>query len=186
MDNVYVLNKKHLLRREPIKASATKMMFKKYMSKISNTIGTVNYLQHKAKESRRGTRHLYDDGYDVQDIDPSTINKMDIDLSVNGSRRGSVLGGLPANAQIVLSAAMANLRNTLLFYPLVLFLSFVFSFIFLIFICLLLLSFLFWHLMCKHVLFVVFDIGCDNLSCIMMNRLQLWLIFISLFVPRMM
>lgn len=98
------------------------MMFKKYMSKISNTIGTVNYLQNKAKENRhQSKRQLYDDGYDVQDIDPATINRMDIDTSVRGqSRRAStVLGGLPANAQIVLSNAMAKLRNTLLHYPLV-------------------------------------------------------------------
>lgn len=92
------------------------------MSKISNTIGTVNYLQNKAKENRhQSKRQLYDDGYDVQDIDPATINRMDIDTSVRGqSRRAStVLGGLPANAQIVLSNAMAKLRNTLLHYPLV-------------------------------------------------------------------
>lgn len=130
MDNVHVLNDKYYnnkllnikqnrndINRESI---ALKMMFKKYMSKISNTIGTVNYLQSKAKENRPQKRNLYDDGYDVEDIDPATINRMDIDLSINGQRRAStVLGGLPANAQIVLSAAMANLRNTLLYYPLV-------------------------------------------------------------------
>lgn len=138
MNNVYVLNHKYLSingEREHknyyIQINQSQyynnhnhnnqinMMFKKYMSKISNTINTVNYLQHKAKENHH-KRHLYDDGYDVQDIDPSTINRMDIDLSINGrSRRASVLSGLPANAQIVLSAAMANLRKTLLYYPLV-------------------------------------------------------------------
>lgn len=183
MDNVYVLNKKYFIKREPIKTSATKMMFKKYMSKISNTIGTVNYLQHKAKESRRGTRHLYDDGYDVQDIDPSTINKMDIDLSVHGSRRGSVLGGLPANAQIVLSAAMANLRNTLLFYPLVFLFYFVvfflISFFFYVADFVIISSFFFWHSMRKHVL-LVFSIylAIYNLSWILMNRLQLCFNFV--------
>lgn len=123
-NNVYVLNNKpiNILTKDYVKQNTDykfKMMFKKYMSKISNTINTVNYLQHKAKENRH-KRHLYDDGYDVQDIDPATINRMDIDLSINGSsRRASVFNGLPSNAQIVLSAAMANLRNTLFFYPLV-------------------------------------------------------------------
>jgi len=98
------------------------MMFKKYISKISNTIGTVNYLQHKAKDNRHN-HHLYDDGYDVCDIDPSTINKMEIDLSASGSKN-NLLDGLPPNTRIILSAAIANLRNTLLFYPLV-FLTFI-------------------------------------------------------------
>lgn len=106
------------------------MMFKKYISKISNTIGTVNYLQQKTIEKKhRSTRHqsLFDDGYDVVDVDPSTINKMEIDLSASGSRRHSMLDSFPENAQIVLSAAIAKLRNTLFFYPLVLhFISFLF------------------------------------------------------------
>lgn len=123
MNNVYVLNDKPInsLNKDRTKRDADykfKMMFKKYMSKISNTINTVNYLQHKAKENRH-KRYLYDDGYDVEEIDPATINRMDVDLSIHGSRRASMLTGLPPNAQIVLSAAMANLRNTLFFYPLV-------------------------------------------------------------------
>lgn len=144
MNNVYVLNHKYLSLNgdrehrnyyiqvnHPTADNQINMMFKKYMSKISNTINTVNYLQHKAKENHH-KRHLYDDGYDVQDIDPSTINRMEIDVSINGrSRRASVLSGLPANAQIVLSAAMANLRKTLLYYPLVLFCTFFFCYLFL-------------------------------------------------------
>lgn len=98
------------------------MMFKKYISKISNTIGTVNYLQQKTIEKKhRTTRHhsMFDDGYDVVDVDPSTINKMEIDISASGSRRQSMLDSFPENAQIILSAAIAKLRNTLFFYPLV-------------------------------------------------------------------
>lgn len=102
------------------------MMFQKYISKISNTIGTVNYLQHKSKNSsthqssRRSSRQLlYDDGYDVTDIDPNTINKMEIDLSVYGSRKNSLAEEFEPSTQIILSDAIAKLRNTLFFYPLV-------------------------------------------------------------------
>lgn len=99
------------------------MMFKKYISKISNTIGTVNYLQQKTieKKHRVPSRHqsMFDDGYDVVDVDPSTINKMEIDISASGSRRQSMLDAFPENAQIILSAAIAKLRNTLFYYPLV-------------------------------------------------------------------
>lgn len=103
-----------------------KMMFQKYISKITNTIGTVNYLQQKSKKSppnshsRRSSKQLlFDDGYDVAEVDPSTINKMDIDCSINGSRKNSLLDEFPPSTQIILSAAIAKLRNTLLFYPLV-------------------------------------------------------------------
>lgn len=100
------------------------MMFQKYISKITNTIGTVNYLQQKSKkphsQSRRASKQLlFDDGYDVAEVDPTTINKMDIDLSINGSRKNSMFDEFPPSTQIILSAAIAKLRNTLLYYPLV-------------------------------------------------------------------
>lgn len=104
------------------------MMFSKYISKITNTIGTVNYLQQRSRkpqfsQSRRSSKHnsqlLYDDGYDVVDVDPDTINKMDIDLSVNGSRKGSLIDDFVPNSQIILSAAIARLRATLFCYSLV-------------------------------------------------------------------
>lgn len=104
------------------------MMFSKYISKITNTIGTVNYLQQKSKkaqqqqfsQSRRSSKQLlYDDGYDVVDVDPDTINRMDIDLSINGSRKNSLNGDFEPNSQIILSAAIAKLRNTLFCYELV-------------------------------------------------------------------
>lgn len=109
------------------------MMFKKYISKISNTIGTVNYLQQKTIEKKhRSGRHqsMFDDGYDVVDVDPSTINKMEIDISASGSRRQSMLDSFPESAQIILSAAIAKLRNTLFFYPLVYLLFCLFLFFF--------------------------------------------------------
>lgn len=103
-------------------------MFKKYITKISNTIGTVNYLQQKTKENHqqhrhrkysRSHKHLFDDGYDV-DVDYDSTNQFDIDLSANGSRKGSVfVDDFVPNEQIILSEAIAHLRNTLLFYPLV-------------------------------------------------------------------
>lgn len=99
-------------------------MFKKYISKISNTIGTVNYLQQKTKDkpNRRSSHcknRLFDDGYDVVDVDPATVSQMEIDLSASGSRKNSMLDEFPEHTQIILSAAIAKLRNTLFFYPLV-------------------------------------------------------------------
>lgn len=101
-------------------------MFQKYINKISNTIGTVNYLQQKSRKphSRRSSKNrqlLFDDGYDVTDVDPNTINKMEIDLSINGSRKGSLSDDYyqPNNTQIILSAAVAKLRNTLFYHSLV-------------------------------------------------------------------
>lgn len=115
-------------------------MFKKYITKISNTIGTVNYLQQKTKENRhrshrthRNHQLLYDDGYDVDiDYDPST--HMEIDLTASGSRKNSVfIDEYAPNEQIILSEAIAHLRTLLLFYPLVQLFIFAFKFIKIIF-----------------------------------------------------
>lgn len=100
------------------------MMFKKYINKISNTIGTVNYLSQKTKDNhlRRSSKYhqnFYDDGYDCCDIDPSTIQHMDIDLSINGSRKNSMVDDYSDNEQIILSEAVAKLRIMLFIYPLV-------------------------------------------------------------------
>lgn len=109
-------------------ATRNKIMFSKYIAKITNTIGTVNYLQQKSRkshqhsQSRRSSKQkqlLYDDGYDVDDVDPEAINNMEIDLTINGSRKSSLIDDYPANTQIILSAAIARLRNTLFCYPLV-------------------------------------------------------------------
>lgn len=90
----------------------------------------MNYLQQKSKKaqqqftpSRRSSKHgsqlLYDDGYDVDNVDPDTINHMDIDLSINGSRKNSLFDDFEPSTQIILSAAIAKLRNTLFCYSLV-------------------------------------------------------------------
>lgn len=111
-------------------------MFKKYIAKISNTIGTVNYLQQKTKENRHGNHRthrnhqlLFDDGYDVDiDYDPST--HMEIDLTASGSRKNSVfIDAFPPNEQIILSEAIAHLRTLLLFYPLVFYFTHIYIFI---------------------------------------------------------
>lgn len=108
-----------------------KMMFSKYISKITNTIGTVNYLQQKSRKSQQqeysdsrrsskaSTQLLFDGGYDVEYIDPDTINRMDIDLSFNGSRKNSLNDDFAPHSQIILSEAIAKLRNTLFCYSLV-------------------------------------------------------------------
>lgn len=104
------------------------MSFKKYILKITNTIGTVNYLQKTSRkprptQSRRSSKHhqlLFDDGYDVAEVDPNTINKMDIDLSINGSRKGSLSDDYySSDTQIILSAAVAKLWSTLYHHSLV-------------------------------------------------------------------
>lgn len=107
------------------------MMFSKYISKITNTIGTVNYLQQKSRKSqqnqyshsrrpsKQSSKLLFDDGYDVVDVDPESINKMDIDISINGSRKNSLIDDFIPNSQIILSDAIARLRNKLLCYALV-------------------------------------------------------------------
>lgn len=98
-------------------------MFHKYISKISNTIGTVNYLQQKTRKSshphqirsRQSSKQLlYDDGYDV----------VDANVSPNASRKSSVNEELVSCAQTILSESVARLRTTLLFYPLVFSLNF--------------------------------------------------------------
>lgn len=106
-------------------------MFSKYISKITNTIGTVNYLQQKSRKSQQqeysdsrrsskaSTQLLFDGGYDVEYIDPDTINRMDIDLSFNGSRKNSLNDDFAPHSQIILSEAIAKLRNTLFCYSLV-------------------------------------------------------------------
>lgn len=77
-------------------------MFKKYMNKFSNTIGTVNYLQKATKENNKSTIH--------------TRLESSSDDDDNTSLTKNVLTSTP---DIILSTAIAELRNTLLFYTLV-------------------------------------------------------------------
>lgn len=76
-------------------------MFKRYMNKFSNTIGTVNYLQKVTKENSKSTIHTRSESSDDDNDNTSSTN---------------VLTSTP---DIILSTAIAELRNTLLFYTLV-------------------------------------------------------------------
>lgn len=72
------------------------------MNKFSNTIGTVNYLQKVAKENNKSTIHTR--------LESSSDDDNDNTSSAN------ILTSTP---DIILSTAIAELRNTLLFYTLV-------------------------------------------------------------------
>ena len=86
------------------------MVFRKYIKKISNAVGTVNYLQNQTKERQKSLQYrLYDGGYDCVDYVPAMVPDMDSDGSAGSS----------SEQHFVLSSAMAELRNTLFFYPLV-------------------------------------------------------------------
>lgn len=77
-------------------------MFKKYMNKFSNTIGTVNYLQRATKENNK-----------------STIHTTRLESSSDDDDNTSSTNVLTSTPDIILSTAIAELRNTLLFYTLV-------------------------------------------------------------------
>lgn len=100
-------------------------MFSKYVSKITNTIGTVNYLQQKSKKGserlrtsqwRNSSKHnIYDGGLDVcSELDNGTNNNnhINIDLSTNPNR---ILNHYSSTE----SEIILKLRNTLFRYELV-------------------------------------------------------------------
>lgn len=74
------------------------------MNKFSNTIGTVNYLQRAAKENNK-----------------STIHTTRLESSSDDDDNISSTNVLTSTPDIILSTAIAELRNTLLFYTLVFF-----------------------------------------------------------------
>lgn len=75
-------------------------MFKKYIKKVSDAVGTVNYMSKQAKERK-------------------TNNSSDEDEEISKYKISSTsLLALPT-AQIIISTAIMELRNTLFFYPLV-------------------------------------------------------------------
>lgn len=89
-------------------------MFKKYMTKLTNTVNTVNYLNKLTK--------------DKEQQDPRyTRNVLILDLSAAADVEQLLEPMTPEleETHTILSAAIADLRNTLLFYPLVLFRFFV-------------------------------------------------------------
>lgn len=87
-------------------------MFKKYMSKLTNTVSTVNYLNKMTKDKD----HERDPRY--------TRNVLILDLSAAADvAAGQLLEPMTPELEethTILSAAIADLRNTLLFYTLVL------------------------------------------------------------------
>lgn len=103
------------------------MMFSKYVSKITNTIGTINYLQQKSgkgsvkphsKWRNSSKQNFYDEGLDVEDGDQETNNNhINIDLSNNPSQ--ILTDCSTTESQIILTASIAKLRNTLFVYELV-------------------------------------------------------------------
>lgn len=75
-------------------------MFKKYIKKVSDAVGTVNYMSKQAKERKAN-------------------NSSDEDEEISKYKISSTsLLALPT-AQIIISTAIMELRNTLFFYPLV-------------------------------------------------------------------
>lgn len=108
------------------KFKESKIMFSKYVSKITNTIGTVNYLQQKSKKGSEkqyshwrnsSKQNIFDDGLDVYVDNETNNNHINTDLSTNQNR---ILNHCTSNdSQIILTAAIAKLRNTLLQYELV-------------------------------------------------------------------
>lgn len=69
------------------------------MSKFSNTIGTVNYLQKVTKENKNSSIHTRLESTEDDNTSPTKV--------------------LISTPDIILSTAIAELRNTLLFYTLV-------------------------------------------------------------------
>lgn len=88
-------------------------MFKKYMSKLTNTVSTVNYLNKLTKDKDKD--HERDPRY--------TRNVLILDLSAAADlAAGQLLEPMTPELEethTILSAAIADLRNTLLYYPLV-------------------------------------------------------------------
>lgn len=75
-------------------------MFKKYIKKVSDAVGTVNYMSKQAKE-----RKINNSSDEDEEIPKYKISS-------------ASLLALPT-AQIIISTAIMELRNTLFFYPLV-------------------------------------------------------------------
>lgn len=97
------------------------------MSKITNTIGTINYIQQKSKKSsekqqshRRNSskRIFYDGGLDVDVVDNETNNNhINIDLSTKPCQKPTDY--FTTESQIIPTAVNAKLQNTLVSYELV-------------------------------------------------------------------
>lgn len=88
-------------------------MFQKYVSKISNTIGSIEYMKKKSKESADKLNNNSNVRNNKRKISPSC--SIDEEMLLNITTTTPFLA-LPA-AQIIISTAIVELRRTLLFYP---------------------------------------------------------------------
>lgn len=88
-------------------------MFQKYVSKISNTIGTVQYMRRKSHGS---TDKVNKSGRNKRKLSLSTDFDEEMLLNITTSTPYIVI---PTTPDIILDAAIKELRETLLYYPLV-------------------------------------------------------------------
>lgn len=139
-------------------------MFSKYVSKITNTIGTVNYLQQKSKKrSEKQYTHwrnsskqkFFDEGLDV-DVDTETNNNNN-NYQIN---QNQILNHCSSNdSQTILTTAIAKLRNTLLLYELVFHFSYKFIVNSSVLFC------FFFNSFCRNLFFAHFDFNFREKKC---------------------
>lgn len=102
-------------------------MFSKYVSKITNTIGAINYIQQQKskKDNEKQYSHwqhspkqkFFDEGLDVIVDNEPNNNYINCDLSTSHSRMHT--HSTSPESQLILEAAIEKLRNTLFRYELV-------------------------------------------------------------------
>lgn len=101
-------------------------MFSKYVSKITNTIGTINYLQQKSRQNyeqqvylqNSSEQHLRDDGSVVLN-DGKEMNNNFINNDLSSKRSQIPIDDFAIESDNILTAAIAKLRHTLFAYELV-------------------------------------------------------------------
>lgn len=92
------------------------MMFSKYVSKITNTIGTINYLQHKSSTNNEQQLYLQNS---PRDDDGKETNNNSINSDLSSKRSQILIDNCTIESKIILTAAIAKLRNTFFAYELV-------------------------------------------------------------------
>lgn len=107
------------------------MMFSKYISKITNTIGTVNYLQRKSRDCskqeqcshlQQSSKHcaqLFDDERLIEKTNGNETNNNNANIALPNNGNRTLIDNFAIESQIILTAAIAKLRNTLFCYELV-------------------------------------------------------------------
>lgn len=88
-----------------------KKMFAKYVSKLTNTIGTINYLQKKSR--RNGEQQWYIKNSSKPVFDDSTVRDNNIDTVLTSKRSQVLIHNFATESRIILSASIAKLRYTL-------------------------------------------------------------------------